>query len=112
MIGKYVNNYNVNIIFLIDDNICYEDYPTSITVSSTGPAAEKQSNRMGLYNKDDEVAFLRPVYKKIDRDDYIFYDSKLYFINSDHRVCCIHHCRNGNLVDWSEYNGFPWGDQE
>ena len=36
---------------------------------------------MGLYNKDDEVAYLRPVYKKTDRDDlFIFYDSKLYFI--------------------------------
>ena len=35
---------------------------------------------MGLYYKDDEVAHLRPVYKRTDRDEYIFYDSKLYFI--------------------------------
>ena len=35
---------------------------------------------MGLYNKDDEVAMLRPVYKKTDRDEFIFYSSKLYFI--------------------------------
>ena len=35
---------------------------------------------MGLYNKDDEVAYLRPVYKKTDRDYFIFYNSKLYFI--------------------------------
>ena len=35
---------------------------------------------MGLYNKDDEVAMLRPVYKKTDRDEFIFYNRKLYFI--------------------------------
>ena len=36
---------------------------------------------MGLYNKDDKVAYLRPVYKKTDRDDvFMFYTSKLYFI--------------------------------
>ena len=35
---------------------------------------------MGLYNKDDEVAYLRPVYKKTDRDYFIFFTSKLYFI--------------------------------
>ena len=48
---------------------------------------------MGLYNKDDEVAMLRPVYKKTSSssivktcetcpqvDIFIFYSSKLYFI--------------------------------
>ena len=55
-------------------------YPTSITVTSTGPAAEKHPALMGLYNKDDEVANLRPVYKKTDGDYFIFYNSKLYFI--------------------------------
>ena len=44
----------------------------------TGPAAEKQSRRMGDYKLDNaKTAQLRKVYKKTDRDDtYIFYDSK------------------------------------
>ena len=36
---------------------------------------------MGRYVLDvNKTAQLRPVYKKTDRDYYIFYDSKLYFI--------------------------------
>ena len=49
-----------------------------IEIKSTGPAAEKQSRRMGDYKLDNtKTAQLRKVYKKTDRDDtYIFYDSK------------------------------------
>lgn len=66
--------------YCIDVDICYKDYPASINVTSTGPAAEKQSRRMGLYVLDvNKAAGLRPVYKKTDRDYYIYY-GKLYFI--------------------------------
>ena len=65
----------------VNVNICYQDYPASITVTSTGPAAEKRSNQMGLYVlEENKTAQLRPVYKKTDRDYYIYYDGKLYFI--------------------------------
>ena len=40
----------------------------------TGPAAEKQSRRMGDYKLDNtKTAQLRKVYKKTDGDYYIFY---------------------------------------
>ena len=66
-----------------DDNICYKDYPASINVTSTGPAAEKLSLAMGLYVlEENKSAQLRPVYKKTDRyrQYYIYYSRKLYFI--------------------------------
>jgi len=68
-------DYAEDFIWPNTDTLYMIDYPTSITVTSTGPAAEEHPNLMGLYNKDDEVANLRPVYKKTDRDYFIFYDS-------------------------------------
>lgn len=60
------------------------DYPASITVTSTGPAAEKQSRRMGRYDLDPSLtAQLRPVYKKTDRDDYIYYTTYGWWFISD-----------------------------
>ena len=53
------------------------DYPDMIEIKSTGPAAEKQSSKMGDYKLDNtKTAQLRKVYKKTDRDYYIFYSSK------------------------------------
>ena len=67
--------------YYIDVNICYKDYPASITVTSTGPAAVEHPYLMGVYDLDPTLtAQLRPVYKKTDRDYYIFYNRKLYFI--------------------------------
>ena len=56
----------------------FEDYPESITITSTGPAAEKQLMRMGRYILEaDKAAQNRPVYKKRDSDDYIYFSRKL-----------------------------------
>ena len=67
--------------YCIDVDICYKDYPASINVTSTGPAAEKYPYLMGRYVLEvNKTAQLRPVYKKTDRDYYIYYSRKLYFI--------------------------------
>ena len=48
-----------------------------IEIKSTGPAAEKYPALMGDYKLDNtKTAQLRKVYKKTDRDYYIFYSSK------------------------------------
>ena len=53
------------------------DFPEIIEIKSTGPAAEKQSRRMGDYKLENtKTAQLRKVYKKTDGDYYIFYTSK------------------------------------
>lgn len=49
----------------------------SITVSSTGPAVEKHSSRLGQYILiANQTVHGRPVYKKTDRNYYIYYTSK------------------------------------
>ena len=53
------------------------DYPVIITITSTGPAAEKFPNLMGDYKLENtKTAQLRKVYKKTDSKEYIFYSSK------------------------------------
>ena len=57
------------------------DFPDVITISSNGPAGEKYPNKMGEYRMEKtKSAQLRPVYKKTDRDYYIFYSSKFYIV--------------------------------
>ena len=57
------------------------DFPDVITISSNGPAGEKQPKRMGEYRMEEtKSAQLRPVYKKTDGDYYIFYNSKFYIV--------------------------------
>ena len=61
--------------------IFVKDFPDYITITSSGPAAKKLLFLMGRYKLEtDKSAQLKPVYKKTDRDFYIFYSSKLYFI--------------------------------
>ena len=63
-------------------------YTTSILCHRVHPEL------MGLYDKDDEVARLRPVYKMRDGDYFIFYARKLYFIMViTGLVFNIFHCR-------------------
>jgi len=63
------------------DTLYIIDFPDSITITSTGPAAETHPSLMGRYQLEtDKSAQLRPVYKKTDRDYYIYYNSKLYII--------------------------------
>ena len=53
------------------------DFPNYINISSSGSAAVRQSDKMGVYELDcSKSAQLRPVYKKTDRDYYIYYNSK------------------------------------
>ena len=53
------------------------DFPDMIEIRSTGPAAEMHPNQMGDYKLENtKTAQLRKVYKKTDRDYYIFYSSK------------------------------------
>ena len=62
-------------------NICYKDYPASITVTSSGRAAKEHPDLIGRYVlQENKAAVLRPVFKKKDGDYYIYYSSKLYFI--------------------------------
>ena len=54
---------------------------TSISVTSSGPAAKKFPLVMGEYELDPTLtAEDRPVYKKTDRDYFIYYSGELYFI--------------------------------
>ena len=56
------------------------DYPDMIEIRSTGPAAEMHPNQMGDYKLDNtKTAQLRKVYKKTDRDYYIFYSGNFYY---------------------------------
>ena len=78
----------------------FEDYPESITITSTGPAAEKQLMRMGRYFLEaDKAAQNRPVYKKRDSDDYIYFSRKLNIepyvtmVIVSFMVSLISHCR-------------------
>ena len=78
----------------------FEDYPESITITSTGPAAEKQLMRMGRYSLEaDKAAQNRPVYKKRDSDDYIYFSRKLntelyvILVIVSFMVSFISHCR-------------------
>ena len=53
------------------------DFPVIITITSSGPAAEEYPYLMGDYKPENtKTAQLRKVYKKTDRDYYIFYTSK------------------------------------
>ena len=53
------------------------NFPDMIQIKSTGPAAVKLPNLMGDYKLDNtKTTQLRKVYKKTDRDYYIFYSSK------------------------------------
>ena len=55
------------------------DFPLSIKIQSSGPAADKQIRKMGDFKLENtKTAYLRKVYKKTDRDVYIFYSSKFY----------------------------------
>ena len=62
-------------------NLLLAVWPVSISVSSSGPAVEKHSARLGQYRLvTNQTAQDRPVYKKTDRNYYIYYTSKLYYI--------------------------------
>jgi len=55
------------------DTLYIIDFPESITIYSTRPAAEELSFLMGRYEMEiDKSAQLRPVYKKTYRDYYIY----------------------------------------
>ena len=54
--------------------IYFAEFPLDITILSSGLAAEKQQDRMGDYKMFIKTVRDRPVWKKTDRDNYIFYD--------------------------------------
>ena len=61
--------------------IFVKDFPDYITITSSGPAAERHPYLMGRYQLEtDKSAQLRPVYKKTDRDVFIFYSGKFYIM--------------------------------
>ena len=50
-------------------------YPTTVTVSSTGEAADSQSQCLGVYKKTTQTWSGRPVYQSTVRDDrFLFYN--------------------------------------
>ena len=52
------------------------EFQHKIRITSSGPAAEKQSSKMGDYKLENtKTAQLRKVYKKTDEDFFIFYTS-------------------------------------
>ena len=52
------------------------DFPDTIRITSSGQAAEKWPNQMGDYKLENtKTAQLRKVYKKTDKDYFIFYES-------------------------------------
>ena len=56
------------------------EFPDIITIKSSGSAADNQASKMGNYKLEtNKTTFLRKVYKKKDRDYYIFFASKFYF---------------------------------
>ena len=56
-------------------------FPDVITISSNGPTGEEHPELMGEYRMErNKSAKLRPVYKKTDRNEYIFYSSKFYIV--------------------------------
>ena len=57
-------------------------YPDTVTVSSTGGAADSQSLSLSVYTKTYQIHSGRPVWKNTARDDrFLFYNGKrtLYF---------------------------------
>ena len=50
------------------------DFPVNITITSSGPAAEKYPYLMGDYRLIITTVRGKPVWKKTDGDYYIFYD--------------------------------------
>ena len=56
------------------------EFPDIITIKSSGSACYNQASKMGDYKLEtNKTTFLRKVYKKKDRDYYIFFASKFYF---------------------------------
>ena len=56
------------------------DFPVNITITSSGPGAEKQQKRMGDYRMIITTVRGKPVWKKTDGDYYIFYDGIRYVL--------------------------------
>ena len=63
--------------FDFGSNLGISDFPGYITVKSSGKASKKYPSTMGRY-KLDAIKTLqgRPLYRKTDRDIYIFYNSE------------------------------------
>ena len=61
----------VRIVFMI---IFSEEFSLDITFTSSGPAAEKYPEMMGDYRMIITTVRRKPVWKKRDRDFYIFSD--------------------------------------
>merc|ERR1712183_52940 len=61
------------------------DFPSSITVQSSGPAGKAHPQLMGTYELDTtRSAQLRPVYRKTDLDVFIYYTThKSWMIDRD-----------------------------
>ena len=58
---------------LCNINVCLD--PSLVTITSSGRAGEKHPGVLGLYELDtSKAAQLKPVYKKTDRDLYIYYN--------------------------------------
>ena len=66
-VGKYYSFYNIT--------EGEPTYPTTVTVSSTGGAADSQSKSMGVYEKTPRIWSGRPVWQNTARNDrFLFYN--------------------------------------
>ena len=52
-----------------------KDFPVNITITSSGPAAEKYPEMMGDYRMIIRTVRGKPVWKKTGGDYYIYYSS-------------------------------------
>ena len=57
-----------------------EDFPVNITITSSGPAAEKYPEMMGDYRMISTTVRGKPVWKKTDRDYYISFSSMRFIL--------------------------------
>ena len=65
-----MSSVQIRIVFII---IFVVVFPLNITITSSGPAAEKYPEMMGDYRMIITTVRGKPVWKKTDGDYYIFY---------------------------------------
>jgi len=77
---KYYNGKK----WVSDPLLIVTEYPSSITITSTGRAARNHPKLMGRYDLNPtKVAEMRPVYEKTDSYDYIYYTGNSWMVGDD-----------------------------
>ena len=73
-----------NTQLILGKTVISSDFPDYITVRSSGAASKKHPSSMGRYRLETTKTLQgRPVYRKTDKDFYIFYNSEDSIDNPD-----------------------------